>query len=118
MNHSNWETPPEQNARPIEVQITVELRYDWEVVHRYSSVFRIFRITAYCLKFVCKYLKSVLIYRQSSKHLMLIKLRVHSLATGNSQETDNLITRVDSSLNQALKFNLLELSFMQLTKEE
>ena len=104
---------PEENARAVDAHETLELRYQWELIYKYSSLYKLLKIVSYCLRFILNILKRVRQRRLSHSELF-IKVLQNSNLGYNSDLMAKSVPNVLSRLNKDLSIPLLELSFMNI----
>ena len=106
-------TPPEENARAVDAHETLELRYQWELIYKYSSLYKLLKIVSYCLRFILNILKRVRQRRLSHSELFIKALQNSNLGY-NSDLMAKSVPNILSRLNKNLSILLLELSFMNI----
>ena len=96
-----------------DVHVTLELRYQWELIYKYSSLYNLLKIVSYCLRFILNTLKRIRKRRLSHCELFIKALQNRNLGYKcdlMEKSVPNVLTR----LNKNLAISLLELSFMNI----
>ena len=115
------ETPPEETAKSVESQEAVELRYQWHKLYRYSSISKLLRVSAYCLRFIVKIMVSISNKRQATRKTLMSILDNYVKSkskSGNINGLEKSLSGINLTISRYFEFKLISLRLMRLDQEE